>query len=38
MAPTQLGKLLVLYRDEINLPDLDKYGEREEKETGREIR
>ena len=38
MVPTQLGKLLVLYCDEINLPYLDKYGEREEKGTGREIR
>ena len=33
MAPTQLGKLLVLYCDEINLPDLDKDGEREGKGT-----
>ena len=30
MAPTQLGKWLVLFCDEINLPDLDKYGERAE--------
>ena len=29
MAPAQLGKWLVLFCDEINLPDLDKYGERE---------
>ena len=34
MAPAQLGKWLVLFCDEINLPDLDKYGEREE-EGGR---
>uniref|UniRef100_A0A1X7TFB3 Uncharacterized protein n=1 Tax=Amphimedon queenslandica TaxID=400682 RepID=A0A1X7TFB3_AMPQE len=26
MAPSQLGKWLVLFSDEINLPDLDKYG------------
>ncbi|XP_011404630.2 PREDICTED: cytoplasmic dynein 1 heavy chain 1-like [Amphimedon queenslandica] len=26
MAPAQLGKWLVLFCDEINLPDLDKYG------------
>uniref|UniRef100_A0A1X7SIZ1 Dynein heavy chain AAA 5 extension domain-containing protein n=1 Tax=Amphimedon queenslandica TaxID=400682 RepID=A0A1X7SIZ1_AMPQE len=26
MAPSQLGKWLVLFCDEINLPDLDKYG------------
>ena len=26
MAPVQLGKWLVLFCDEINLPDLDKYG------------
>ena len=35
MAPAQLGKWLVLFCDEINLPDLDKYGEREGKGTGR---
>ena len=40
MAPAQLGKWLVLFCDEINLPDLDKYGEREgwegeEREGGR---
>ena len=35
MAPTQLGKWLVLFCDEINLPDLDKYGEREEREETR---
>ena len=29
MAPAQLGKWLVLFCDKINLPDLDKYGERE---------
>ena len=29
MAPAQLGKWLVLFCDEINLPDIDKYGERE---------
>ena len=28
MAPAQLGKWLVLFCDEINLPDLDKYGKR----------
>ena len=27
MAPIQLGKWVVLFCDEINLPDLDKYGE-----------
>ena len=27
MAPSQLGKWLVLFCDEINLPDLDQYGE-----------
>lgn len=26
MSPIQLGKWLVLFCDEINLPDLDKYG------------
>ena len=26
MAPIQLGKWVVLFCDEINLPDLDKYG------------
>ena len=26
MAPVQLGKWLVLFCDEINLPDQDKYG------------
>ncbi|XP_019859197.1 PREDICTED: cytoplasmic dynein 1 heavy chain 1-like [Amphimedon queenslandica] len=26
MAPSQLGKWLVLFCDEINLPDLEKYG------------
>ena len=26
LAPIQLGKWLVLFCDEINLPDLDKYG------------
>ena len=26
MSPVQLGKWLVLFCDEINLPDLDKYG------------
>ena len=30
MAPAQLGKWLVLFCDEINLPDFDKYGERAE--------
>ena len=36
MGPAQLGKWLVLFCDEINLPDLDKYyGEREGKGTGR---
>ena len=35
MAPAQLGKWLVLFCDEINLPDLDKYGEREGKGTVR---
>ena len=29
MAPAQLGKWLVFFCDEINLSDLDKYGERE---------
>ena len=29
MTLAQLGKWLVLFCDEINLPDLDKYGERE---------
>ena len=29
MAPAQLGSGMVLFCDEINLPDLDKYGERE---------
>ena len=38
MAPAQLGKWLVLFCDEINLPDLDKYGEREGEGTGRAIR
>ena len=27
MSPIQLGKWVVLFCDEINLPDLDKYGE-----------
>ena len=36
MAPAQLGKWLVLFCDEINLPDLDKYyGEREREKDGR---
>ena len=35
MAPAQLRKWLVLFCGEINLPDLDKYGEREGKGTGR---
>lgn len=26
LAPVQLGKWLVLFCDEINLPDMDKYG------------
>ena len=26
MAPVQLGKWLVLFCDEINLPDMDNYG------------
>ena len=26
MSPIQLGKWVVLFCDEINLPDLDKYG------------
>ena len=26
LAPIQLGKWLVLFCDEINLPDMDKYG------------
>ena len=36
MAPAQLGKWLVLFCDEINLPDLDKYGEREGEGKGGE--
>ena len=36
MAPTQLGKWLVLFCDEINLPYLDKYGEREGEGKGGE--
>ena len=36
MAPAQLGKWLVLFCDEINLPDFDKYGEREGGEGGME--
>ena len=35
MAPTQLGKWLVLFYDGINLPDLDKYGEREGRDKTR---
>ena len=36
MASAQLGKWLVLFCDEINLPDLDKYyGEREREKDGR---
>ena len=36
MAPAQLGKWLVLFCDEINLPDIDKYyGEREREKDGR---
>ena len=31
MAPAQLGKWLVLFCDEINLPDLDKYGKEDSK-------
>ena len=27
MAPVQLGKWMVLFCDEINLPDMDSYGE-----------
>lgn len=27
LAPVQLGKWLVVFCDEINLPDMDKYGE-----------
>ena len=34
MAPAQLGKWLVLFCDEINLPGLDKYGEREGEKDG----
>ena len=30
MAPIQLGKWVVLFCDEINLPDLDKYGKCQE--------
>ena len=30
MSPIQLGKWVVLFCDEINLPDTDKYGEWEE--------
>ena len=36
MAPAQLGKWLVLFCDGINLPDLDKYGEREGRDKTRE--
>ena len=36
MAPAQLRKWLVLFCDEINLSDLDKYGENEGEGTGRE--
>ena len=36
MAPAQLGKWLVLFCDEINLPDLDRYGEREGEGKGGE--
>ena len=36
MAPAQLGKWLVLFCDEINLPDLDKYGKRGGRGRGRE--
>ena len=36
MAPAQLGKWLILFCDEINLPDLDKYGEREGEGKGGE--
>ena len=36
MAPAQLGKWLVLFCDGINLPDLDKYGEREGRDETRE--
>ena len=38
MAPAQLRKWLVLFSDEINLSDLDKYGEREEREGRDETR
>ena len=34
MAPAQLGKWLVLFCDEINVPGLDKYGEREGEKDG----
>jgi hypothetical protein len=26
LTPTQLGKWLIMFCDEINLPDMDKYG------------
>ena len=35
MGPAQLEKWLALFCDETKLPDLDKYGEREGKGTGR---